>query len=161
MRDSRDLSAATEKLKEIYQQLSQNRVLRSYMLNSSLTPEEWRDIERLSEEPTEIPENNQQLRELYLSIEGMLRFLEVLRDEVAPAVYNAAATGGASGGSQDRLIAQMTRQTLPYNIQLLHDRLADVYPALVAVDRELNSSRTLLSREFSDLQDASRWEQPY
>lgn len=155
-----DVRTNIQHLKEAYETLLQNSVLRPRLASVSLSDSQWREITHLLSHTDYSARPGGDVYGLYVGVRAVLALAHVLLSEVKPRLRSSLkdARGGVS--QQDRVIVEMTAANLDSNVHHLVDTLSDVYVAISRLDSERNGERRAVRKEFPDLAESSAWQLP-
>lgn len=153
-----EIFSAIESIGEYYRTNIANRFTRRAISAMSLDPQTWSQIEEFTEKVDNYRYQGYHLDELYAQILSMARFVYQARREIAPKLrYLASAGGGIRVTEADKVFREMAVNNFSPNLQVLADRLNELYVKVAAIDKESAGQKPPVYTQLNDLREIGRY----
>ena len=121
-----------DELKKQYESNMSNSFIRSALISLDLPYEIRSGIEGITDKLDYNKQQGYRFEELYNGIYGMALFIYRARMEVVPGLKNSRSLGTVS--DSEKILASMAAENLKANLNILADRLNELYLSVVRVD---------------------------
>ena len=154
----KSIAQAVRGAKRIHQAMMQNTILRNNLANSSLSDEDWRAIEHLTQHSDEQELQILDVYELYGGVRALLAMARTLNSEVKPNLRSELARPRGQISPENRVVLEMTVTNLDHNVGQLLDCAGELYVATGKLDEEQNGAERMARADFPELSDPKTWE---
>jgi hypothetical protein len=154
-----EIISAIESMGEHYRSNISNRFTRRALSSMTLDPGTWNLIEDFTEKSENYRYQGYHLDELYSQILAMARFVYQARKQIGPSLrYLAQSSGGAERFSDsDRILRDMAVNNFGSNLQILADRLNELYVKVAAIDKEAAGQKSPVYNQIAELREIGRY----
>ena len=121
-----------DELKKQYESNMSNSFIRSALISLDLPYEIRSGIEGITDKLDFNKQQGYRFEELYNGIYGMALFIYRARVDVVPSLKNSRSLGSVS--DSEKILASMAAENLKANLNILADRLNELYLSVVRVD---------------------------
>jgi len=138
-----------DELKKQYESNMSNGFIRSALLSLDLSYEVRGGIEGLTDRLDYFKHQGYRFEELYNGVYGMAVFIYRARVEVVPHLKNSPAFSRVS--DSEKILASMAANNLNANLDLLSDRVNDLYLSVVKVDIDSHKVKSPVYERMPEL----------
>jgi hypothetical protein len=133
-----------DKLKNQYHIFLHNVYINYYLLDSSITTNDWLDIEDFIYSNKYYEGSGYDLNKLYDYILTFSTLLGKVKEEILPRMKEEAPYRTVKMSSDKKILFEMTINNLPENIKIFYDLIIELLIQVKKVDRKLNSEESML-----------------
>jgi hypothetical protein len=139
-----------EQIGDHYRANVANSFLRPALLQLPLGPQDWSQIEMLTQQAQNL---GFELDELYRQISAAARFVFMVRQDLLPVLRNRLRSGGL--GSR-KVFQDMAVNNFGSNLKIFADLLNELYLALADLDKRYSRGRVPLYLQMPELLNVGR-----
>ncbi len=153
-----EIFSAIEAMGEHFRQNISNRFTRRAISSMSLDPGTWNLIEEFTEKSDHYRYQGYHLDELYGQILAMARFVYQARKQICPNLkYLSQSQAGERISDADRVFRDMAVNNFASNLQILADRLNELYVKVAALDKEAAGLKPPVFSRIPELKEIGRY----
>jgi hypothetical protein len=153
------LLSSIEAIGEHYRANISNRFTQHALDSMSFDPSELKRVQDLFEKSENYRYQGFHLDELYMQILVAARFVSCARSQVLPMLRMESMRNGGHQGTQaqDRILREMAVNNFAPNLNILADKIGDLYSLAVALDKEAAGQEKPVFARLPELGDLGRY----
>lgn len=153
-----EIFALIEAIGEHFRGNIANRFTRRALSSMILDPGSWNQIEDLTEKVENYRYQGYHLDELYAQILAVARFIYQARRQIGPNLkYLAQASGAERMTESDRVFRDMAVNNFAPNLQILADKVNELFVKVVALDKASAGAKTPVINQIPELKEIGRY----
>lgn len=139
-----------DELKRQYESNMSNSFIRSALISLDLPYEIRSGIEGITDKLDYYKQQGYRFEEIYNGIYGMALFIYRARMEVVPSLKNSPSLSNVS--NSEKILASMAADNLKANLNILADRLNELYLCVVRIDVDSHKVKQPVYKRIPDLE---------
>lgn len=152
-----ELISSIEEMGEHYRANISNRFTQRALDSLSFDPAERDRAQDLLEKSGSYRYQGFHLDELYAQILSAARFVYYARSQALPTLRMEAGRHGGHQATQDRVLCEMAVNNFAPNLNILADKIGDLYSKVVALDKEAAGPGKPVYARLPELGDLGRF----
>lgn len=151
------LLSSIEAIGEHYRANISNRFTQHALDSLSFDSAELKRVQDLFEKSESYRYQGFHLDELYAQILLAAKFVSCVRSQVLPTLRMESIRNGSQQGAQDRILREMAVNNFAPNLNILADKIGDLYSMAVALDKETAGKGKPVYAGLPELGDLGRY----
>jgi hypothetical protein len=145
-----------EKLKNLYNNIIHNQIIRKKLLEASISKNTWVDIDELFDNNHVNQINGYDLERLYSQIISLVSFLDKLKNDVVVSIKNTPARYIESMEPRNKMLFKMTLGAIDYNVNAFADLVTNLFHSATAADKKAHGRDKAIYRSFPQLKEIGK-----
>lgn len=145
-----------EKLKNLYNNIVHNQIIRKRLLEASISMDTWVNIEELFDNNHLYQINGYDLERLYSQIISLVSFYNTFKKDVVESLKKVPDIMIERMDPHNKMLFKMTLGAIDYNVKGFADLIADLYHKATNADKKAHGQDEAIYKSFPQLKDIGR-----